>query len=46
MENATSRLHTIYASAQDVAFRICGFVKYSEEIVSDLEPIKTRLMQQ
>jgi hypothetical protein len=39
MKNATSRLHTINASAQDVVFSVYGFIKYGDEIVSDLEPI-------
>jgi hypothetical protein len=39
MENATSKLRTIYFSTQDVAFSIYGFVKYGEEVASDLEPI-------
>jgi hypothetical protein len=37
MQNATSRLHTFYASAQDVTFSIYGFVKHGEQLASDLE---------
>jgi hypothetical protein len=39
MENATWRLPAIYVSAQDVAFSIYGFVKYGEELVSEVELI-------